>query len=250
MTSDWRGRGALHDPRPMSQPYLSDLNTDGRNGETRATSAARGARSRPEEAAFAVPSAPGHVALKNRRQDDQGMDIDPDATATQRQQQDRQSQRHLRQMTQDGGASSSQSLNYGSVTNSQESTVTASTDQVATPPASDTSGGLDTSAVGVGPGADGRWSGKPARARPLASGEDHAGAASQSSQLLHLSAIAAAQDRLASGAMGGGSRKRMADGETKERGGSMSPVKGHSRTTSAISMASTAGSHIGEVSLC
>lgn len=45
------------------------------------------------------------------------------------------------------------------------------------------------------------------------------------------------------------SRKRMADGNLKDV--SMSPVaRGHSRNVSAVSMASTSGSRIGEVSYC
>lgn len=63
---------------------------------------------------------------------------------------------------------------------------------------------------------------------------------SQGSQLHALSALAAAQDRMMTDD-GAASRKRMADGEVK------SPVKGHSRNTSTISMASTT-STIGEVS--
>ena len=66
----------------------------------------------------------------------------------------------------------------------------------------------------------------------------------QDSQLLQLSAIAATQDRMETDGsdMVAGSRKRMADGEVK------SPGKGHSRTTSTLSMASTT-STIGDVSL-
>ncbi|KND87103.1 hypothetical protein TOPH_08284 [Tolypocladium ophioglossoides CBS 100239] len=226
----------------MSQPSPSALDTAARNAEITATSATGGERSR-HGGTFAAPSAPAHVAAKQQLQDDNSMDIDSDATTTQRQLQDGQSQHHPHQMAQDSGASSSQSLTTRSVTNSQESTVKVSTDQVVTPPASDTSSGLDMSGVlGGGP------NGKSAGGGPVTAGEGHHGAASQISQLLHLSAIAAAQDRIIPDAMGGGSRKRMADGEVKERGGSMSPVKGHSRTTSAISMASTAGSHIGELS--
>lgn len=243
MTPDWRGGGALHDPRAMSQPSSSALDADARNGETPATSAADGERSR-RWGGFAVPSAPAHVAAKQRRQDDNGMGFDSDATTRQRQQQDAQPQHHPHQVAQDSGASSSQSLTTHSVTNSQESTVTASTDQVVTPPASDTGGGLDMSGVG---GGGGGADGKPARGGIVGLGESRHDAASHGSQLLHLSAIAAAQGRIMPDATGGGSRKRMADGEVKERGGSMSPVKGHSRTTSAVSMASTAGSHIGEV---
>ena len=66
----------------------------------------------------------------------------------------------------------------------------------------------------------------------------------QDSQLLKLSALAAAQDRMVTEGddYGAGNRKRMADGVVK------SPTKGHSRNTSAISMASTT-STIGEVRL-
>lgn len=66
---------------------------------------------------------------------------------------------------------------------------------------------------------------------------------SQDSQLMQLSAIAAAQDRMVTDVddIGPSSRKRMADGEVK------SPTKSHSRNPSAISMASTT-STIGDVS--
>ncbi|KAL6860763.1 hypothetical protein ACO1O0_004797 [Amphichorda felina] len=66
---------------------------------------------------------------------------------------------------------------------------------------------------------------------------------SQDSQLMQLSAIAAAQDRMVTDGddIGASSRKRMADGEVK------SPTKTHSRNVSAISMASTT-STIGDVS--
>ena len=114
------------------------------------------------------------------------------------------------------GTNSSQSMAQ-SVSNSQRSTATDTTDQVVTPPASDTSGGLD--------GKD----------RPLSQGQ----------HLLQLSAVAAAQDRLRMEENAAQSRKRTADGYVK---GSASPAKGHSRTTSAVSMAST-GSTLGEVRL-
>lgn len=63
--------------------------------------------------------------------------------------------------------------------------------------------------------------------------------------LLQLSAIAAAQERIDQDAAAG-SRKRMANGQVKARSRSISPIKGHARSVSAISMAS-AGSHIGDV---
>ncbi|WYZ44721.1 hypothetical protein EsH8_VIII_000037 [Colletotrichum jinshuiense] len=67
---------------------------------------------------------------------------------------------------------------------------------------------------------------------------------SQESQLLQLSHIAAAQDKLAEGDIMATARKRMADGALKEN---TSPVRiGHSRNTSTVSMASTTASSIGD----
>lgn len=69
---------------------------------------------------------------------------------------------------------------------------------------------------------------------------------SQESQLLQLSHIAAAQDKLAEDNVMATARKRMADGALKEN---TSPVRmGHSRNTSTVSMASTTASSIGDVS--
>ncbi|KAL2876621.1 hypothetical protein SGCOL_008200 [Colletotrichum sp. CLE4] len=69
---------------------------------------------------------------------------------------------------------------------------------------------------------------------------------SQDSQLLQLSHIAAAQDKLAEDNVMATARKRMADGALKEN---TSPVRmGHSRNTSTVSMASTTASSIGDVS--
>ncbi|KAM5354159.1 hypothetical protein ACJ41O_000809 [Fusarium nematophilum] len=102
-----------------------------------------------------------------------------------------------------------------STTDSQDTGMTVSTDAAFTPPASD-----------------------PSNCAP--------GPSSQDSQLLQLSEIAAAQDRIATDAWS--SRKRMADGEVKSRRESQSPVKGHSRNASAVSKTSTAGSYIGELS--
>jgi hypothetical protein len=82
---------------------------------------------------------------------------------------------------------------------------------------------------------------------------------SQESQLLQLSQLAAARERMPDGKPHGGdndgnnglSRKRMADGMVKNAGDrtSASPVRipGHSRNTSTVSVASTNGSRIGEV---
>lgn len=119
----------------------------------------------------------------------------------------------LRQHSADGDDRSSQS-HPRSTTDSQDTTMTASTDPAFTPPASE-------------------------------SGTCPPGLSSQESQLLQLSQIAAAQDKMATDAWG--SRKRMADGEVKIRSESQSPVKRHSRNASTVSKASTTGSYIGEV---
>jgi hypothetical protein len=80
---------------------------------------------------------------------------------------------------------------------------------------------------------------------------------SQDSQLRHLSQIAAAQERIPESiteAGTGASRKRMADGMVKHTRDisnmSLSQMAGHSRNTSTVSVASTAGSRIGEVPSC
>jgi hypothetical protein len=72
--------------------------------------------------------------------------------------------------------------------------------------------------------------------------------------LLQLSQIAAAQERVPEDAgdmANGASRKRMADGMVKHTRdkSTVSPrqMVGHSRNTSTVSVASTAGSRIGEV---
>ena len=65
------------------------------------------------------------------------------------------------------------------------------------------------------------------------------------SQLLQLSAIAAAQGRMDQDSAAG-SRKRTANGQVKAPSPSRSPAKGHARSASAMSMGST-GSHIGDV---
>jgi hypothetical protein len=109
----------------------------------------------------------------------------------------------------DGSTQSHPFSNAGS----QDTTITVSTDLAFTPPASDASN------CAPGP-------------------------SSQDSQLFQLSEIAAAQDRI--GTINSNTRKRMADGEVKSRTESQSPVKGHTRTPSAVSRTS-AGGHIGEV---
>ncbi|KAK3389906.1 hypothetical protein B0H63DRAFT_388533 [Podospora didyma] len=114
--------------------------------------------------------------------------------------------------------------------NSQDTSSTNDADLVFTPPASE--GGMSP---GNGSGRD----------------------SSQESQLLQLSQIAAAQERIpdSQGDAAGNaaaSRKRMADGVVKHTrdNSSASPVRmgGHSRNTSTVSMASNASSRIGELS--
>ncbi|KAI1134732.1 hypothetical protein F5Y05DRAFT_199131 [Hypoxylon sp. FL0543] len=123
--------------------------------------------------------------------------------------------------------SQSQPLNYSS-NDSQDTSASNDTDRVFTPPESDSEG---STAV-----RNGRVS-------------------SQESQLLQLSQLAAEQQKKNDGdgspINGGQSRKRMADGAVKHtrNSSSVSPVRvGHSRNTSTVSVASTVGSRIGELS--
>ncbi|KAL2127286.1 hypothetical protein VTI74DRAFT_10962 [Chaetomium olivicolor] len=95
----------------------------------------------------------------------------------------------------------------------------------------------------------------PASGGRLSPGTGSAHGSSQESQLLQLSQIAAAQERIPEPTieMGPGeSRKRMADGMVKHsrEKSNVSPVQmaSHSRNTSTISVASTSGSRIGELS--
>lgn len=111
--------------------------------------------------------------------------------------------------------------------NSQGTSTSHESDRIFTPPFSE--GGLSN---GHGDGQD----------------------SSQESQLLQLSQLVAAQEKMpvSDAHISALSRKRMADGAVKhsrERS-SASPVfaGGHSRNTSTVSVASTAGSRIGEVS--
>ncbi|KAM7216980.1 cell cycle transcriptional repressor whi5 [Rhypophila decipiens] len=119
---------------------------------------------------------------------------------------------------------------FTSSSNSQGTSSTNDTDLVFTPPAS-----------------EGR----------LSPNKGPLGDSSQESQLLQLSQIAAAQERIPDHSMdvgdaGAASRKRMADGVVKHTRdkSSASPVRmgGHSRNTSTVSMASTTSSRIGEIS--
>ncbi|KAK3353907.1 hypothetical protein B0T25DRAFT_222856 [Lasiosphaeria hispida] len=127
-------------------------------------------------------------------------------------------------------------LPLSSSSNSQDRSSTNDADLVFTPPASE---------GGMSPG--------------NGSTQD----SSQESQLLQLSQIAAAQERIPDGgadaaANGALSKKRTADGAVKHTRStsSVSPVltaghghgRGHSRNTSTVSMASTTGSRIGELS--
>lgn len=120
-------------------------------------------------------------------------------------------------------ATQSQPLNYSSNDDSQTTTGTHDSDRVFTPPGSDSG---SSAAHGNG------------------------NVSSQESQLLHLSQLAAAQEKMTEA---GQSRKRMADGAVKHTrdSSSTSPVRmpGHSRNTSTVSIASTTGSRIGEVCL-
>ncbi|KAI1488525.1 hypothetical protein F5X96DRAFT_645035 [Biscogniauxia mediterranea] len=126
------------------------------------------------------------------------------------------------------GSSQSQPPNHSSH-GSQDTNTTNDTDRVFTPPESDSEGSLRH--------ANGHGS-------------------SQDSQLLRLSELAAAQQRMVGGDESetngaGQSRKRMADGVVKHARArsNTSPVRmGHSRNTSTVSVASTAGSRIGELS--
>ncbi|GAB1318424.1 Cell cycle transcriptional repressor whi5 [Madurella fahalii] len=97
----------------------------------------------------------------------------------------------------------------------------------------------------------------PASGGRLSPGTGSVQESSQESQLLQLSQIAAAQERIPEDmvdAAGDGalSRKRMADGMIKhsrdKSSASPGQVVGHSRNTSTVSIASTAGSRIGELS--
>ncbi|KAI1801768.1 hypothetical protein F4811DRAFT_436459 [Daldinia bambusicola] len=122
--------------------------------------------------------------------------------------------------------SQSQSLNYSS-NDSQDTTASNDTDRVFTPPESDSEG-----SNGIRKNHD----------------------SSQESQLLQLSQLAAAQQRMSevdgAAIASAQSKKRMADGVIKHTrtSSSVSPVRpGHSRNTSTVSITSTS-SRIGELS--
>ncbi|KAJ4285938.1 hypothetical protein N0V88_008213 [Collariella sp. IMI 366227] len=97
----------------------------------------------------------------------------------------------------------------------------------------------------------------PASGGRLSPGTGSAHGSSQESQLLQLSQIAAAQERIPETTIEMGlasaSRKRMADGIVKHprEKSNVSPgqMMSHSRNTSTVSVASTSGSRIGELSV-
>ncbi|KAM0814764.1 hypothetical protein AB5N19_00555 [Seiridium cardinale] len=117
-----------------------------------------------------------------------------------------------------------QQLNYSSNDDSQGTAGTHDSDRVFTPPESDSG----------------------ASSGPV---QGNGASSSQESQLLQLSQLAATQEKMAED---GQSKKRMADGAVKHTrdSSSISPVRmpGHSRNTSTVSVASTNGSRIGELS--
>lgn len=131
-------------------------------------------------------------------------------------------------------------------TSSADTSASTDTDQLFTPPISE-------GELSVGGGGSGSVNGSA-----NAYNFEHE-FSSQESQLHQLSRLAASRERMAdvsvSDAFDGAalSRKRAADGSVKHtrNASSTSPVYmgGHSRNTSAVSVASTAGSRIGEVSL-
>ncbi|KAI8626571.1 hypothetical protein F5Y19DRAFT_220673 [Xylariaceae sp. FL1651] len=127
-------------------------------------------------------------------------------------------------------SSQSQPFNNDSSNDSQATTSTSNdTDRVFTPPESDSEGSTR---------------------------HGHGNASSQDSQLMQLSNLAALQQKMVvsrddADVNGAQSRKRMADGFVKHtrHHSSASPVRmGHSRNTSTVSVASTTGSRIGELS--
>ncbi|CAK7216325.1 hypothetical protein SEUCBS140593_002831 [Sporothrix eucalyptigena] len=128
---------------------------------------------------------------------------------------------------------------------SADTSASTDTDQLFTPPISE-------GELSIGGGGSGSVNGSA-----NASSYEH-DFSSQESQLLQLSRLAATRERMtdvsASDVFDGGalSRKRAADGSVKltRNASSTSPVYmgGHSRNTSTVSVASTAGSRIGELS--
>jgi len=193
----------------------------------------RGPDSGPDPAAFRLPSLVADDATSLRvnrsianstRRDQAPASSAPDYQAPRADQQVRTADNHTAHPSQ----RQHQQPPFSSG-NSQDTSSTNDTDFVFTPPASTSDGGMS----------------------PDGSARD----SSQGSQLLQLSQVAAAQERIPDTAADAGdngafSRKRMADGVVKHTRdkSSASPVRmGHSRNTSTVSIASTAGSRIGEV---
>ncbi|KAG5971511.1 hypothetical protein E4U55_001218 [Claviceps digitariae] len=145
-------------------------------------------------------------------------------------------------MGHDGGSSASSQSHPQFISDSQTSHTTSTTDQLVSPPASDISGAMDrVSTVDAAAMLNQRHA-------PAMVAQTTSGAVPRASQLHHLSAVAAAQDRLHLEPEGY-TKKRMADGEVKDcRSASLSPVKGHARTMSAFSVASTTASTISDLS--
>ncbi|KAG6267751.1 hypothetical protein E4U49_007830 [Claviceps purpurea] len=136
------------------------------------------------------------------------------------------------------GSSSFQHQPPHFISNPQISHRTPPMNHAVTPPASDMSSGTDALST-----ADAAAMLKQ-RYAPAMLAQTPPSASPHASQLHHLSAVAAAQVRLHPDP-DSHLRKRMIDGEVKEyRNGSLSPVKGHARTTSGVSVDSAAASTI------
>lgn len=251
MSPDWRAENSSHHPHAVSST-LSSFEADTRGGEIPRALAEDDSWTRGGDPADPT-SCPALVATTLHRRastSSQAVDLDSDMTARQQlhsHRLDRQPPQLQPPMDRDGVASSSHGF-VRSVTNSQESAATTSTDQIVTPPPSDTSAGLDGSVLAEGGGGD---DGANEAAAGATVDESALDAPGRDSQLHQLSAVAAIQDRIMADEAGaGGSKKRMADGVVKMRDDITNPVKGHSRNTSAISMASTTGSNMGQVRPC
>ncbi|KAH7324884.1 hypothetical protein B0I35DRAFT_425137 [Stachybotrys elegans] len=203
------------DPRPRSPmlPRTDSITTTASSTQTLTMS-----KSTTETVASTLASPPP-IASPTKNTDTTGLDFATDRNGLhQHQQTNHPSSQHT-----SGSQQPSQSYPR-SETNSQESTMTSSSDQALTP-TTDTSNGHG-----------------PSNGLSLGHAAPHS-----ADQLHQLSTLAAAQNKMPLPDAVAGSRKRMADGEVKPSRGSTSPIKGHSRNASAISMAST-GSNIGELS--
>ncbi|KAG6079875.1 hypothetical protein E4U15_003571 [Claviceps sp. LM218 group G6] len=155
------------------------------------------------------------------------------------QQQENMRYRQQEEIIPDRGSSSFQHQHQPHlISNPQISHRTPPMNHAVTPPASDMSSGTDALST-----ADAAAMLKQ-RYAPAMPTQTPPSASPHASQLHHLSAVAAAQVRLHPDP-DSHPRKRMIDGEVKEyRNGSLSPVKGHGRTTSGVSVDSAAASTI------